>query len=70
MSVCFMIVCFLGKYSLQNLIPTSDYCTIYLKLVFVVLKNINKIFRPVKIAFCKECLPCFKGSVYRVWPKI
>jgi len=60
-----MIVCFLGKYSLQNLIPTSDYCTIFLKLVFVILKNIDKIFRLVK-----ECLPFFKGSVYRVWPKI
>jgi len=27
---------------------------IYLKLVFVVLKNIDKIFCAVKIAFCKE----------------
>jgi len=32
------------------------------KLVFVVLKNIDKIFRAVKIAFCKECLPLDVGD--------
>jgi len=49
-----------GKYSLQKLILTSDYCTVkFTLLVFVVLKNIVKIFHAVEIAFCKECLPKF-----------